>query len=376
MNYYHPESEDYEIQHGAYQDERFGKLRDAHRWMVILFGLAAQEKIIVLTFEEQKIIQRIATKMHECCSHPVVVCDDNEQIRISEARCKCRLCPLCFKARCRSVFIKILHLVQTFDSARFITLTPVSNDLPLRQQISDMRAAFAKLRRTKRWKSKVINGVYTIEITYNRKTKRWHPHLHLIVDGEYYEKRELSRDWLQATGNASIVAIKSCPSRKNVAKYISSYVSKSSDISSFPKAKQVEWSLATHGQRLVQTFGKKADIRIDDGDYCDEDSEHITTELADVRELNYASRCGDDVAKRLMRRVMKMDKKRSFGDEKSQRNHRNAVKRLREDLLAWSGWDAARSDKAKEAPAPRKKPKRTSGYLFKESLRNAHPDTG
>ena len=159
MNCYdYQSSNDYEIQHGAYQDRRFGELRDAHRWLVILFGLAAQEKVITLTDDEQKIIERIATKMHECCSHPVVVCDDNEQIRISEARCKCRLCPLCFKARCRSIYIKILHLVQTFDAARFITLTPVSNDLPLRQQIAEMRAAFAKLRRTKRWKAKVIRS--------------------------------------------------------------------------------------------------------------------------------------------------------------------------------------------------------------------------
>jgi len=52
----------------------------------------------------------------------------------------------------------------------------------------------------------VIGIVGSIEVTYNFKTKTWHPHIHLqILTTQLIDKYEMSKEWKRITGDSFIV---------------------------------------------------------------------------------------------------------------------------------------------------------------------------
>lgn len=271
-----------------------------------IFGMQTQGD-----FRSAKIASRLHKRLNACCSSPVIVVDDeDDQVRISERRCKCRICPLCGKARARAVFIKILGLVSAMDAPKFITLTPISSNARLSEQIIELKESFKRLRRSKDWKERVLGGVYTLEITYNAKRRQWHPHLHLVVDSVYYPQQVLSSGWRIASCGASIVDIRACPSKSRIAQYIAGYVAKSSDISKFPERRRIEWAIETNGLRFVQTFGTSHRVRVDDDDEYSDDGEIITTELLDPTQLAYAETVGDKEAGELFALCLKLERRR------------------------------------------------------------------
>ncbi len=295
----------------SYQYFRFGPMDLARQaLMYALFHYSTRPNILI-TPEQQRTAGRISRRLNDCCGRPIIVVDDDgDQIRIAERRCHCRLCPLCGKARSRSVFLRILRLVATFDAPKFLTLTPISNGQSLTHQVAALKKAFANLRRTPDWKTKVVGGVYTLEITYNPQRRQWHPHLHIIIDSVFFPQSILSNLWSRVANGASIVDIRSCNSRTNIAKYIAGYVSKSSDISKFPEHRRIQYAVETNGLRFVQTFGSAHRVKADEEGTYSDDGERITEEILDPSELSLAASVGDKEAARLLAAVTKLERHR------------------------------------------------------------------
>lgn len=55
----------------------------------------------------------------------------------------------------------------------------------------------------------VTAAVTSMEVTYNAERKTWHPHAHLLVEGDYLPQDELARAWEALTGDSRIVWIES-----------------------------------------------------------------------------------------------------------------------------------------------------------------------
>ncbi len=198
----------------------------------------------------------IAERITKCCREPMIFTNDaSDQVRLSERRCRSRLCTRCRYFRRGELQARLLEACKRMDTKRFIGLTLESSDRPLRDQLIDLRQSFARLRRSTLWRERATGGVYCIEVTYNRERRQWHPHLHAIVDGRYIHKPRLSEAWYEASNGSYIVDISAIASAGQVVKYITKYVAKSDDASSFPDPQIAEWASEVHGLRLVHTFG-------------------------------------------------------------------------------------------------------------------------
>lgn len=295
----------------SYMIDRFGPQHLVQQALINALFTYATRPNTLITDQQRIVAGRISTRLNSCCTAPIIVVDDDgDQIRITERRCKCRLCPLCGKARSRAVFLRILRLVATFDAPKFLTLTPRSNCKSLTDQIADIKRAFANLRRHPDWKHRVAGGLYTLEITYNSKRRQWHPHLHCIIDSCYFPQSTLAYMWSRVANGASIVDIRSCNSRTNIAKYIAGYVSKSSDISKFPEARRIQYAVETAGLRFVQTFGAAHKANPDNSDEYSDDGEHTTEQILSPDQLAYASTLGDKEAADLLTTVRKLERRR------------------------------------------------------------------
>lgn len=224
-----------------------------------------ERRIDALRAHPEPLGARIAHKLDRCCREPMVFqCTETATYRIHEARCRSRVCPRCARFRAWSLTTRITECVKRMDAPRFLTLTMRSSDSPLREQLITLRKHFANLRRSPLWKKKVVAGVYAIEVTINEETRLWHPHIHVIMDGDFVAQRQLLAVWESIVGDRAGVHIRIVPSASQIARYISSYVVKTSHLDKLSTASLAEWAIELHGLRLAQTFGALHGVKVID----------------------------------------------------------------------------------------------------------------
>ncbi|MCH8992651.1 MAG: protein rep [Acidobacteria bacterium] len=232
-------------QRHAYQIRAFGPLLDE-----------LQTRIAALRCSGSSAANVIARKLDRCCTEPAVISvDQGTRYYLAEARCKSRVCPRCSRIRAKSLSTRIAKLVRLMEAPRFLTLTVRSTDASLAEQVKLLRRRFATMRRRPEWTDRVTGGVYTVEITFNAETERWHPHLHAIIDGAYFPHRELLQLWERTVGDHAGVDIRAVHGVSKLANYLACYVAKSCDLGNLKSDRLPEWAVATHGLRLAQTFG-------------------------------------------------------------------------------------------------------------------------
>lgn len=199
---------------------------------------------------------RLADRLDQCCREPnIVTLEEGTVHHLTENRCKSRVCPRCSKIRARELSTRIADLVHRMDAPRFLTLTIRSNDQPLRDQVKHLTRRFAAMRRTNEWPKRVTGGIYTIEITWNGNSGQWHPHLHAIIDGTYWQQTDLLDLWQRVIHDQGGVDIRAIQGIRKLANYLAAYVSKSCDLAKLPRSQLAEWAIETQSLRLAQTFG-------------------------------------------------------------------------------------------------------------------------
>ncbi len=241
-----PKSLPFLLQFTAYRIRAFGPLLHV-----------AEDRIGALIHTGRGRACAIARKLATCCVHPLIISiDSGAGFFLAEQRCKSRVCPRCSRIRANRLAGRITDLVRKMDAPRFLTLTMRSTDGPLADQVKTIRRRFATLRRRPAWTRNVVQGIYTVEITHNAHTRLWHPHLHAIIDGQYWPHRELLRQWEAIVGDQAGVHIRAVHGISKLARYLASYVAKSCDLSKLNPTHLAEWAVETHGLRLAQTFGR------------------------------------------------------------------------------------------------------------------------
>lgn len=107
-----------------------------------------------------------------------------------------------------------------------VTLT-VKNGPELGERIAHCKRAWSSMLAAKRrgasesgrhvavqW-NRVAGSVRALEITKNRNTREWHPHMHCFVLLEsYLDQAELSREWEHWTGDSKIVGVTKCRNKQ------------------------------------------------------------------------------------------------------------------------------------------------------------------
>ncbi len=206
-------------------------------------------------------------KLADCCSTPQIGLTAAGTPAAVWFRCRDRLCPLCAASRSGQVTDRIMSATANADALRFITFTVKSSDAPLREQLDRLTERYKALRKTDAWKRHVRGAIATVEVTFNRQTGQFHPHLHVIADGSYWDQKSIAYTWQIVTGDSCVVDIRAVRGRNNAAKYIAKYAAKPGDIASWPTDQINEYAAAIHRRRMLIATGSMHNSTADlDGD--------------------------------------------------------------------------------------------------------------
>jgi len=224
-----------------------------------------------LAHSPDKSLQRQASTMSQCAdSLHLYFSTERGEVREYIHTCKARLCPLCGRRRSAHVAAQMLPMVSTMTRPRHLVLTVQSRHADLRSQLTDLVRWFKLLRRTSFWKQNVTQGVYTIEATINERTGLWHPHLHIIFDGQYLPVKRIQFLWHQITDGSEIVWIEEAYSKPGLVQELCKYIGKPQKSEHWTDTQLCEYALAVRGARMVQTFGKRHPATINDAAPPDE----------------------------------------------------------------------------------------------------------
>lgn len=208
-------------------------------------------------------LEKRAARLDGCCSAPLLLRRTDGQASLSLQTCKDRLCPRCQRERGGVAARKITAVVRRWSTCRFATLTLRHRDAALADELGRLHEAFRSLRKTEGWRKRVRAGVWSIEVTRNKGTGRWHAHIHLLYAGEFFPQAELSRLWEEATGDSRIVDVRAVADREKTARYIAEYVAKPAEAGSWSEGEICEYAEAMHGRRLIHTFGAEHGANVD-----------------------------------------------------------------------------------------------------------------
>lgn len=242
--------------------------------------------------------QRLLGRLRDCCKNPQIVQNETTgEVHVSESRCRSRICPRCGKVRTRQLRVKLEKLVALIDSPRMLTLTLASSNDPLSDQLARLQECFRRLRRRKKWKSKITGGLNVVEITWNHARHQWHPHIHALIDGDYWKQSEIADEWETVTGDSRIVDIRMIYGRQAAIGYVTKYVAKSQLSEHIPPDRIVEWAMNTHGARMVGTFGTLHGVKVKEDD---DDADNSYEVLAPVNAILEASNRGEEEAQSIV----------------------------------------------------------------------------
>lgn len=236
---------------------RFTMVLPSREELELRHGCWHRRRQMIRTLLETGIAGRTRRDRWDSCGAQAVLSwhKSGEWVLCQAFYCHDRFCYPCSRARSARIARNLSRKIIK-GRCRFLTLTLSSDSTPLTKQIDRLYRCFKTLRGDSWWDKAVDGGCAFLEVTYNKTTQQWHPHLHPIISGGYMPQDVLSRKWLAITGNSPIVHIKAIPDAEVVAGYVSKYAAKCMDDSVFDdQFKLSELLVALGGRRFCMTFG-------------------------------------------------------------------------------------------------------------------------
>jgi hypothetical protein len=239
---------------------------------------------------------RLARFAH-CGSRAFVLAseDNPPKIRVAATTCRDRWCLPCAKQRSATIAANLLAVAQK-QPVRFLTLTLRASDQPLRDQVDRLLQSFARLRRSKLWKTTVTGGAAMIEITRNWERGTWHPHIHALITGGYVPQPQLKDAWQRATGDSYVVDIRKPQHISQVTTYVTKYVTKPWDgqLNRSPHHLAQVITALDH-RKLCITFGSWRGLKL-----TASPSETVWHVLGELSDLLWRARNGDSDARTIL----------------------------------------------------------------------------
>lgn len=127
-----------------------------------------------------------------------------KRVKLMGSRCRDRLCNVCVRVRGGQVRQRVEKLLEGRGRIRMVTLTVV-NGPDLADRLDHLKRSFLRLRRTFAWRDHVVGWGSFLEVTKGK--GGWHPHLHVLYEGDYWPFEALKQAWAMVTGEPSIVWI-------------------------------------------------------------------------------------------------------------------------------------------------------------------------
>jgi Replication protein len=219
---------------------------------------ARREKVLAALIDTNQTPATI--ERFQCCGSQAALqwSESEQRHRVVSNNCHNRHCEPCQKARASKMIanLKARLAEQANGRYRFITVTLKHSATPLVDQIKRLLKSFKALRQTPVWKESQRGGAYILEVKWSEKTREWHPHLHIVAEGDFVRREDLRTAWLHVTGDSHIVDIRKLDSAKDAAHYVGKYVTKGTNVEVWNDADAAqEWITGMKGIRVCGTFG-------------------------------------------------------------------------------------------------------------------------
>lgn len=176
-----------------------------------------------------------------------------QKLYVSSETCKNRFCVPCSKAR-RGQIAENLTTFCSGKHLRMITLTLAHHNAPLPDLISRIWTCFKALRRRADWKTNVHGFAAFLELKWSDRSKWWHVHLHVLCEGKWWDRRELSNAWHTVTGDSFIIDIREVTTDEGIT-YTAKYASKPLALADIPTEHRATAVASLHHRRLWQVGG-------------------------------------------------------------------------------------------------------------------------
>jgi len=169
--------------------------------------------------------------------------------------CRDRWCPMCAGQKQSYAQDQCELYLKSLAKPRFLTLTLRNCESDLKSQISFLQESFARLRSRAYWKKNVTGGIWFLQVKRGKNSQLWHPHLHILLDGNYLERGRLSQLWELVTYGSPIIDIEQVSDIEYAAKYVARYTARPAWLSDMPENDRVEVIESLFRKRLSGTFG-------------------------------------------------------------------------------------------------------------------------
>ena len=182
--------------------------------------------------------------------------------------CKNRWCLNCNRIRTGFLINGYTEPLKELNEKRFVTLTiPNVKESELPGTITEMLKRFRMIQKTFQKRKTPVVGIRKMECTYNYEANTYHPHFHLIIEGQQ-TGNDIIDQWVKHYPEAEIWLQKNLPADDNTIKelfkYFTKLISKNSNkLVSMPiihiKSLDIIFR-AMKGKRVFQPMGFKKKI--------------------------------------------------------------------------------------------------------------------
>ena len=230
---------------------------------------------LVEALENTEYHKHLAVKVYNCHKRfRRKRCDQNHDWAVADWKanaCSLRLCPHCAHRRSQILATRTQAHLLGKTGLRYAVLAE-RNSGNLQDGIRSLWAAWTRLRRSVQWKRKVKGCIVALEVTYNREKRTWHPHLNVLMEGEYIPFAELNQMWIKATegrGRTSRIQAADEGTVFELLKYTLKVAERDRETREFhlifdDPAAIDEFLSAVYGSRLVRSYGSLRGLKVDD----------------------------------------------------------------------------------------------------------------
>jgi len=186
-------------------------------------------------------------------------CENGHQWAKSISACQHKLCAFCMRARRARLLGKLGARFDSFQRPKYVVLSRrncLQGDL--RETIQVLFHAFERLRHRKMWKQ-VRGCVVSVEVTYNRESESWHPHLNVLFDGPYIPQREFLAAWNELNEGEAAAGVFIKAATHETLHELFKYVTKVSDFVDEPEAVR-DFLGDTRRLKFVRCYGFLYDL--------------------------------------------------------------------------------------------------------------------
>lgn len=198
--------------------------------------------------------------MGVCGSALVMGCPGCGKRHAVQYSCGHKLCGRCASVQRWRKVNDLWPMVKTMKNPRFLTLTFKSRAHLTKEWRKEQGAALRAFFKHRWVKEHIGGGVWAWETTYNQRLKMWHPHFHILFDGDYLPKARVKELWRELSGGAYIIKVQEIlghgeRGKLDALRETVKYITKAVEIVEDERL-VAEFLDATAGTRRLGVFGK------------------------------------------------------------------------------------------------------------------------